>query len=98
MIAADVLGRAIRRTVRYAALPGSAPPAKADESALSRLETAARAYARARPAALSFCHCGKRFRLHQFDGWLIVETDVTQQPTAYESARISREYLNTLGW
>jgi inosose dehydratase len=33
-----------------------------------------------------------------FDGWLIVETDVTQQPTAYESARISREYLTGLGW
>lgn len=74
MIAADVLGRAIRRTVRYAALPGSAPPAKADESALSRLEAAARAYALYRPAGRSFCHCGKRFRLHQFDGWMIVTT------------------------
>lgn len=74
MIAADRLGRAIRRTVRHASLPGSAGLAKADESALSRLETAARAYARARPAAKSFCHCGKRFRLQQFDGWLIVTT------------------------
>ncbi|HYJ13631.1 MAG TPA: sugar phosphate isomerase/epimerase [Thermomicrobiales bacterium] len=32
-----------------------------------------------------------------FDGWLIVETDVTLLPTALESARISREYLRTLG-
>lgn len=72
MIAADVLGRAIRRTVRYAALPGSAPPTKADESALSRLEAAARLCALS--AGRSFCHCGKRFHLQQFDGWLIVTT------------------------
>jgi inosose dehydratase len=32
-----------------------------------------------------------------FDGWLIVETDITLQPTALESARINREYLRTLG-
>ncbi len=32
-----------------------------------------------------------------FRGWLIVETDVTQQPNAYDSARISREYLRSLG-
>jgi inosose dehydratase len=32
-----------------------------------------------------------------FGGWLIVETDVTLQPTALDSARISREYLRTLG-
>lgn len=32
-----------------------------------------------------------------FSSWLIVETDVTQQATAYESARISREYLRMLG-
>jgi sugar phosphate isomerase/epimerase len=32
-----------------------------------------------------------------FDGWLIVETDITLQPTAMESARLSREYLRTLG-
>jgi inosose dehydratase len=32
-----------------------------------------------------------------FDGWLIVETDVTQLPTAYESARVSRDYLRSLG-
>jgi inosose dehydratase len=32
-----------------------------------------------------------------FDGWLIVETDVTQKPTALESATISRVYLRTLG-
>lgn len=74
MIAADVLGRAIRRAVRYAALPGSAPLAKVDESALCRLATAARDYARYRPGARSFSHLGKRFRLHQFDGWLIVTT------------------------
>ena len=32
-----------------------------------------------------------------FEGWLIVETDVTQKPTALESATISRDYLRTLG-
>lgn len=32
-----------------------------------------------------------------FTGWLIVETDVTQQPTPLESARISRESLRRLG-
>ncbi|MEZ4830579.1 MAG: sugar phosphate isomerase/epimerase [Caldilineaceae bacterium] len=32
-----------------------------------------------------------------FDGWLIVETDVTQQETAYESARMSRAYLRSIG-
>lgn len=33
----------------------------------------------------------------KFDGWLIVETDVTQKPTALESATISREYLRAIG-
>ena len=32
-----------------------------------------------------------------FDGWLIVETDVTMKATAFESARISREYLTSIG-
>lgn len=32
-----------------------------------------------------------------FDGWLIVETDVTQKPTALESATISRDYLRGVG-
>jgi inosose dehydratase len=32
-----------------------------------------------------------------FQGWLIVETDVTQQPSARESAQISRDYLRDLG-
>ncbi len=32
-----------------------------------------------------------------FEGWLIVETDVTQRPTALESARVSREYLASIG-
>lgn len=32
-----------------------------------------------------------------FKGWLIVETDVTQLPTALESAEVSRRYLRTLG-
>ena len=32
-----------------------------------------------------------------FNSWLIVETDVTQQETAYESARVSREYLRSIG-
>lgn len=33
-----------------------------------------------------------------FGGWLIVETDVTQQPTALQSAQISRAYLRSLGY
>lgn len=32
-----------------------------------------------------------------FDGWLIVETDVTQLASAAESARVSRQYLRSLG-
>ncbi|MBA2470640.1 MAG: TIM barrel protein [Chloroflexia bacterium] len=32
-----------------------------------------------------------------FDGWLIVETDVTMKPTPLESAAISRQYLASLG-
>ena len=32
-----------------------------------------------------------------FDGWLIVETDVTQLASAAESARVSREYLRSIG-
>ncbi len=32
-----------------------------------------------------------------FSGWLIVETDVTQLPTALESAQVSRAYLRSLG-
>jgi inosose dehydratase len=32
-----------------------------------------------------------------FAGWLIVETDVTRKPSAFDSARVSREYLQRLG-
>ncbi len=32
-----------------------------------------------------------------FEGWLIAETDVTQKPTALESATVSREYLRRIG-
>jgi inosose dehydratase len=32
-----------------------------------------------------------------FSGWVIAETDVTQKPTALESATISREYLRSIG-
>jgi inosose dehydratase len=32
-----------------------------------------------------------------FDGWLLAETDVTQLPTALESAVVSRDYLRGLG-
>jgi len=32
-----------------------------------------------------------------YDGWMIVETDRTQKPTALESATISREYLKSIG-
>jgi inosose dehydratase len=31
-----------------------------------------------------------------FQGWLVVETDVTQRPTALESATVSRDYLRSL--
>lgn len=34
---------------------------------------------------------------HGFAGWVIVETDVTQLPTAKESAAISRTYLRSIG-
>ena len=30
-------------------------------------------------------------------GWIIVETDRTMKPTAFESAKISRGYLASLG-
>lgn len=33
-----------------------------------------------------------------FSGWIIVETDVTQLPTALESAQVSRAYLRDLGY
>jgi inosose dehydratase len=33
-----------------------------------------------------------------FQGWLIVETDVTQRESALISAQMSRRYLNTLGY
>ena len=32
-----------------------------------------------------------------FAGWVIAETDVTQKPTALESATISRDYLRSIG-
>lgn len=32
-----------------------------------------------------------------YEGWMIVETDRTQKPSALESATISREYLQSLG-
>ena len=32
-----------------------------------------------------------------FTGWVVVETDVTQKPTALESATISRTYLRSIG-
>lgn len=32
-----------------------------------------------------------------FRGWVVVETDVTQKPTALESATISRDYLRSIG-
>ena len=33
-----------------------------------------------------------------YEGWIIVETDVTQKPTALESATISRDYLKSIGY
>ncbi len=33
-----------------------------------------------------------------YEGWVIVETDVTQKPSALESATISRAYLKTIGY
>jgi inosose dehydratase len=35
-------------------------------------------------------------RTNGFTGWIVVETDVTQLPTALESATISRDYLRSL--
>ena len=32
-----------------------------------------------------------------FDGWVVVEIDVTTKPTPKESLRISRDYLKGLG-
>ncbi len=32
-----------------------------------------------------------------FRGWVVVETDVTRKPSALESARISRDYLRSIG-
>lgn len=32
-----------------------------------------------------------------FSGWIVAETDVTQKPTALESATISRNYLKSIG-
>lgn len=32
-----------------------------------------------------------------FQGWVVVETDVTQKPSAFESAALSRSYLRELG-
>ncbi len=43
------------------------------------------------PAILAILHD------HAFTGWAIVETDVTQRPTALDSAEISRAYLRTIG-
>ena len=36
-------------------------------------------------------------RQAEFAGWAIVETDVTQKESAFESARICREYLRSIG-
>jgi inosose dehydratase len=38
----------------------------------------------------------RMLRENEFDGWLIVETDVTRKPSAFDSARCSREYLRGL--
>lgn len=71
----DTLNRATRRAAHLAMFPRIAPPlSKQDQSTLHRLADAARSYAHARSDARSFCHRGKRFRLHQFDGWLMVST------------------------
>ena len=33
-----------------------------------------------------------------FSGWLLAETDVTQKPSALESATVSRDYLKSIGY
>jgi inosose dehydratase len=58
-------------------------------------------------AAGIFCELGEGFvdfptifgilRDAGFQGWVIVETDVTQEPSALESATISRNYLRRMG-
>lgn len=39
----------------------------------------------------------EELRRAQFAGWIVVETDVTRRATALESAKISREYLRSIG-
>ncbi len=39
----------------------------------------------------------ERLRQADYGGWIIVETDRTTKPTAFESAKISRDYLKQLG-
>ncbi|MCX6049221.1 MAG: sugar phosphate isomerase/epimerase [Chloroflexi bacterium] len=47
--------------------------------------------------AVDFPAIFKILEAANFQGWLIVETDVTQLPTAFESAIISRNYLRSQG-
>jgi hypothetical protein len=74
MIVTDPLWGAIQRILIDASEPGTAPLSIAHEFALERLAHVAQHYAQRRPRACSFLHKGMRFRLHKFDGWLIVTT------------------------
>jgi inosose dehydratase len=47
--------------------------------------------------AVDFPTIFKVLRGVDFSGWAIVETDVTQRPTALESAVVSRNYLRSIG-
>ena len=39
----------------------------------------------------------EELKMQSFQGWIVVETDVTQKATPFESAQISRDYLQSIG-
>lgn len=48
--------------------------------------------------AVDFVGLKRLLDARDFTGWLIVETDITQRPTALESAQVSLAYLRSIGW
>lgn len=63
-----------------------------------RAFTAAGVFAELGAGSVDFPAIFEALRVVGFAGWLIAETDVTQRPSAIESARISREYLRSQGY
>jgi len=47
---------------------------------------------------VDFPHLFEVLQQANYQGWIIVETDVTRKPSAFESAVISRNYLKSLGY